>query len=509
VAQFVVVLDVTIVAIALPEIRAELGFSRSGLQWVVSAYTLVFGSFLLLAGRMADLWGRRRIFVAGLALFSGASLACGLSPSPAALLAARAVQGLGAAAVSPSALSSLTAAFPEGEGRERALAAWTAAAAGGGAAGWVLGGVLTDALGWAWVFLVNVPVGALGAALAPRLVAETKDEGAPRRLDLAGALMATAGLTLLVYGLTRAEGTGLGSPTTAGALLASLLLLAAFVLVEYRARHPLVPLRVFRSRGFVGANLVAVWLTATTTPPMFLCTLHAQEVLGLAPAQAGLLFPPFNLSVVAGSLLGPRAARSLGRRGAMATGLLAVAGGALLLLGISPGGGYPSAMLPGFALMGAGLGAASVASTAAGTLAAAEGEQGLASGLLNSAAQVGTALGLAVVVPLSAARSAALSGGVGDPPAAALVGGYESGFLGAAALAAFGALSAFWLLPRDPDRRGEAPEHGPRDGLKDGGAQQGAYRAAPALLGHSGDEPGEGGTPRERAAHHRAEPRER
>lgn len=443
VAQFVVVLDVTIVAIALPAIQEDLGFSSADLQWVVSAYTLVFGGFLMLAGRAADLWGRRLLFMVGLAVFSGASLACGLSASPLALVASRVAQGLGAAIVAPSALSALTATFPEDEGRERALGVWT-----GAAAGWLLGGVLTQGLGWEWVFLVNVPVGALGLALAPVLFGESWDSSAPRRLDVWGAVSLTAGLTLLVYGLTRAEEAGFGTRGTLVALGLSLAFGAAFVLAEGRVRHPLVPLRVLRSRRLTGANLVALALTAATTPPMFLCTLYVQRVLGHTPAEAGLAFPPFNLSVIAGSLLGPRIVGRVGVRFAMVSGLLAIAAGVMLLARVTPEGGYLGHLLPGFVLMGSGLGVASVASTASGTSAVGEDKQGLASGLLNSAAQVGTALGLAALVPLSAARTDSLVAD-GVPPVDALVEGFRAAFSGASGLAVIGALIAAFLLRKE------------------------------------------------------------
>jgi EmrB/QacA subfamily drug resistance transporter len=447
VAQFVVVLDATIVAIALPEIQADLGFSRAGLQWVISAYTLVFGGFLLLAGRAADLWGRRRLFMVGLAVFTGASLACGLVASPLALVLGRIAQGLGAAMVAPSALSSLTAAFPEGEGRGRALGVWTAAAAGGGATGWLLGGLLTGSLGWEWVFFVNLPVGILGVALAPVLVSESRDEMAPPRLDVAGALSVTAGLTLLVYGITRVEEVGLVEPVTLVSLATSVMLLALFVAVDGWVRHPLVPLAVFRSRVLLGANLVALALTASTTPPMLLCTLYVQQVLGFPPAQAGLVFPPFNLAVIGGSLLGPRLVGRLGPRNTMVFGLIAIAAGSACLLGVSPyGGGYLLYLIPAFVLMGTGLGCASVASTASGT-AASEGRlQGLASGLLNSAAQIGTVLGLAVLIPLSASRTENLAETM--PADAALVEGFKLAFLGAVAIAACGIAVATTLTGR-------------------------------------------------------------
>src|SRR5829696_4529311 len=264
-AQFVVVLDVTIVAVALPAIRTGLGFEIADLQWVITAYTLVFAGFLVLAGRLADLHGRRRVFMGGLAVFSLASLGCGLSGSPIALVAARAVQGLGAAAVAPAALATITATIPDGPARRRALGWWTAAAAGGGAAGWVLGGVLTEQLGWEWVFLVNVPVGAAAIALAPRVVPETRAEGSGRRLDVPGAVAITAALALLVLGLTRAETDGVGAPLVLGAVAGGLLLLAAFARIERRAQDPLLPAALLRADGLVGANLVAATLTATTT----------------------------------------------------------------------------------------------------------------------------------------------------------------------------------------------------------------------------------------------------
>jgi EmrB/QacA subfamily drug resistance transporter len=453
VAQFVMVLDATIVAVALPEIQQDLGFSRTGLQWVISAYTLVFGGFLLLAGRAADLWGRRRMFMVGLAVFTGASLACGLAGTPLALLVGRIAQGLGAAIVAPSALSSLTVTFTEGNGRGRALGVWTAAAAGGGATGWLLGGLLAGSLGWEWVFFINLPVGVLGVALAPFLVSESRDQGAPPRLDVAGALSVTAGLTLLVYGITRVEGAGLFSPVTLASLAAAGLLLALFVVVEGRVRYPLVPLGVFRSRELVGANLVALVLTASTTPPMLLCTLYVQQVLGFSPAKAGLVFPPFNLAVIGGSLLGPRLVARLGSRATMVCGLIAIAAGSATLLGVSPHtDGYLMYLIPAFVLMGTGLGCASVASTTSGTAAAEGSLQGLASGLLNSAAQIGTVLGLAILVPLSAARTQDLADTI--PPDVALVEGFRLAFLGGAIIAACGIAIATLLTgqkQREPE----------------------------------------------------------
>jgi MFS family permease len=419
-AQFVVVLDVTIVAVALPAIQRDLGFSAAGLQWVVTAYTLVFAGLLIAAGRAADLHGRRRAFMAGLGLFAAASLACGVARAPGVLVAARAVQGLGAAAVAPAALATITATVPDGPVRQRALGAWTAAAAGGGATGWLLGGVLTEHVGWPAVFLVNVPIGALGVALAPLVVAETRAGARRRRLDVPGALTVTLALALLVLGLTAPA-----PPIAAGALALALALLVAFARIEARAADPLLPPHLLRCARLTAANLVAAALTAATTPPLFLCVLEIQHRLGSSPTRTGLLFVPVNLSVIAGSLVGPRAVRVAGARAAMAAGLALVAAGALWLIG---GGGSLARFLPAFVAMGLGLGCASVASTAVGTTAAGPAREGVASGLLTTAAQVGTVVGLAALVGLATAAgeraafvAAALVAGAGAAAALALV----------------------------------------------------------------------------------------
>jgi EmrB/QacA subfamily drug resistance transporter len=392
-AEFMVVGALAVVAIALPSIGEDLGFSRSGLQWVISAYVLAFGGFLLPSGRGADLWGRRRVFVVGLALFSVASLVCGLSGSAMLLVAARAAQGLGAAVVTPAALSILTGAFPEGEGRSRAVGFWTAAQAGGGASGWIVGGFLTQGLGWEWVFLATVPIGALGVVLAPLLLPESSDPSAPPKLDAAGATTATAGLALLVYGLTRAEEVGLASRSTLGALGLSAALVAAFVSIEARVGHPLVPLGVFRSRDLVGSGLVALAFQATTNAPLLLCIFYLQEVVGLPPARAGFAFVPFNLAVVAGSFLGSRLTGGFGARVTAASGLFTIAAGVFLLTRITPEGGYPGVLLPGFVLMGLGVGLSAVASTTGGTSALGNEKRGLASGLLTVSAEVGYVAG--------------------------------------------------------------------------------------------------------------------
>jgi MFS family permease len=425
-AQFVLVLDVTIVAVALPSLRKGLGFSATGLQWVVSAYVLAFAGFLLLGGRAADLWGRRRLFMIGLAIFAGASAWCGLAGASWELVAARAVQGAGAAVVAPAALSLLTTTFAEGARRERALGVWTAAAAGGGAAGFLLGGVVTQALGWRAVFLVNVPVGVLGLLLSPVLLAERRRPSAAR-LDLTGAVTLTGAMSSLVYALSQVEHAGPGSAGTWLPLAAAALLGGAFVARERRAAHPLIPLDALRRPGLAGASLVAMLLTGVTTPSVLFCILYAQDVLGYPPALAGVTVAPVSVAVVAGSLAGARlaAADRLGAGRAMAAGLLAVGLGSAALSTMEVSGGLPATMVAGFVLSGLGLGVASVASTAMGTAAVPAAAQGLASGVLDTAAQVGTALGLAALVTVASARTGALTPPGARPSAAAVVDGYR------------------------------------------------------------------------------------
>ena len=384
VAQFVVVLDVTIVAIALPAIRRDLGFEPADLQWVLSAYTLTFGGGLLLAGRVADLYGARRAFRSGLLIFAAASFACALAPTAAALIAARAVQGAGAALVAPSALALLVATEPAGAARSRALAIWTAAAAGGGASGWVLGGLITSGPGWEWVFAVNVPIGLAGAALAGRVLPSDDPRG-EGGLDLPGALTFTLGLGAVLLGLSR----GWVLPVGGG-----LLLLILFARIQRRSPNPLLPPGELRRPGLARGSLVALAITGTTSPAMFLAVLHAHTA-------NGLVFAPLNVAVIAGSLASPRVPR------AMPAGLAGIAAGCALLALEAP-------LLPALVVMGAGLGVASVASTRAGV---GDEAQGVASGVLNTAAQFGTAIGLAVIVA----------------PAAAL--GFRWGWLGCAAIA--------------------------------------------------------------------------
>lgn len=444
VAQFIDVLGVTVVVVALPSIRRELGFAGEDLQWVVSVYALVFGGCLLLAGRAADAFGPRRLFMLGLGLFGATSLACGLAPSPLALVIARAAQGLGAATMVPAALALLTAIYPQGSARDRALAVWTAAAAGGGAAGFVLGGLITASLGWEWVFLFNAPIALLGLALAPRLLPATRDAGDRRRLDAWGAVSVTAGLLALIYGLTVAEDAGLASPLTLGTLATGGALIAAFLLLESRVPEPLVPLGIFRRRALVGASVTALALTGTTGAAAVLATSHLQQVLDQSPTATGFVFLPFSLCVVAGSAAGPALIARLGAGPTAACGLLGVGAAMLLFTRISTAGGI-ACLVAGLSLAGASLGWASVAATGAGTAQAGAGEQGLVAGLLNTATQLGTAIGIAVLTTIAAARTDAVSG-AGDAASPALVEGFQSAYVAAAIVALLGALAAAVLL---------------------------------------------------------------
>jgi EmrB/QacA subfamily drug resistance transporter len=438
IAQFVVVLDATIVTSALPAIRQALGFSQAGLQWVFTAYALVFGGLLIFGGRVADLVGRRRTFLIGFGLFTAASAGCALAWSPAALLTARVLQGAGAALISPAALALLTTLSEPGRGRRRAVGWWTAVAAGGGASGWVFGGLITEYAGWRWVFAVNVPLGLVALIIAPRVLPEDQRQTRTSGLDLGGALTATAGLALLVCGLTSAGERGLGRPSSWLPLLLAAVAFVIFVRHEDRTADPLVPLGLLRSRQVAGANLTALTITASTTPAMYLSVLYVQDVLGVSAGRASLLFPAVNLAVIAGSLTGPRLLGRLSARHTALAGFAGIAIGITILMTL-PGGGLPVAqLLSAFALIGAGLGTASVASTQTGTEAANPAYRGVASGVLNSAAQVGTAAGVALLVPLAAAT------------ASSVMTGHRIGFVGACAVALGGAISSLLLPARVP-----------------------------------------------------------
>jgi len=460
VTQFLVVLDVAIVNVALPSIGSALALSQEDLSWVVNAYVLTFGGFLLLGGRTADLLGRRRVFMTGLVVFAAASLAGGLAQSGGQLIAARALQGLGAAIISPAALSIVVATFPEGPERSRAMGVWAAVGGSGGAAGVLLGGVLTGSLGWEWVLWVNVPIALAVVALVPVLIDESRAEGGPRRPDLAGAASATAGLSVLVYALLGANDAGWGSSRTIALFAAAGVLLAAFAWIESRAPAPLVPFRIFRVRALLGANVTALILFGAWFPAVFFISLYLQRVLGYEPLTAGLAFLPLSLGIILSTRVASALATRLGVRSVLPAGLVLMAAGLAWLGQLSPGGSFAKEVLGPSLLLAAGFGLAVVTVFVAAMSGVEKREAGLASGLINTSQQVGGALGLAVLATIATAHTDVAPGGRPSETPAALTEGYQAAFLGAAGLALTAALLALALIPRRaPSRpRGSSEE---------------------------------------------------
>jgi EmrB/QacA subfamily drug resistance transporter len=443
-AQFMVILDVAVVNVALPSMRDGLHFSTTGLQWVVNAYTITFAGFLMLGGRSADLLGRRRVFVAGTALFVVSSLACALADSREMLIGARALQGFGGAIVSPATLAIITSSLPEGPERNRGLAAWGAIGGLGASSGALLGGLLTQSFGWPAIFAINVPVGAAVIALGLRVIPTDKRLAGPRHFDATGAALMTGGLVSLTYGIVRSDALGWGSPVVVGALAAATVLIAAFAFVESRvAEAPLIPLSIFKLRQLRTANLVVVLMYAALFSMFFFITLYLQQVLRDDPIQAGLSFLPITLSVFTGSTLAPRLVARVGVRGTVSAGMLAAAAGLVLLTGIRPGGSYFTLVLPGGILSGIGMGLGLVGSTIAATQGVQRTQSGLASGLLNTSRLFGGALGLAVLSTIAASHSHA---SLGVSNAAALTNGFVAAFEVGAALCVTGAVLAALLL---------------------------------------------------------------
>ncbi len=434
-AQFMVVLDVTIVNVALPDIQQALSFSADNLQWVISAYTLVFGGFLLLGGRAADLLGRRRLFIAGLVLFAVASLAGGLATSAGVLVAVRAIQGLGGAMLSPAALSILTVTFAAGRERNIAMGIWGGLAGLGGTLGVIAGGVLVDSLGWEWVFFVNVPIAAVLVAVTPGIVRESQvvSEG-PRTFDAAGAVLGTAGILALIFGVIRAEPLGWSSPEVVGSLIAAVVLLAAFVAVEARSADPLVPLRLFRSRGLSTATGALALNGAAFLAMFFLTAIFLQQVRGLSALKTGLEFLPMGLAAVVAAVgVTPLVAR-LGTRPVSLGGSLVSAVGLFLLAQAGATGSYVTELLPGLLLFGAGIMGVAVPNQIAAIVDVRHEEAGAASGVVTSGYQVGGVLGLAVITTLSTSNvTDALASGLA--PQQALVEGFHRGLLVAAVFA--------------------------------------------------------------------------
>jgi EmrB/QacA subfamily drug resistance transporter len=452
-AQFMVVLDVSIVNVALPTIKTALGFSDASLQWVVSAYTLTFGGFLMLGGRTADLLGRRRLFMGGMVLFSLASLACGLSGDTAQLIAFRAIQGLGAAIISPAALSLLTTTFREGAERNKALGIWGAIAGMGGAVGVLLGGILVNSVSWEWIFFINVPVGALVIMTSPRLLTESRVEMETRSFDVAGAITVTAGLTLLVYGLVSTDSHSWTSALVLASLFGSLVLLLSFVAIELRAKAPLLPFSIFRLRSLTGANVAGLLLGASIFSMFFLLSLYMQQVLGYSPLKAG-----FSYLLIAGTIIFAAGASQaivtrLGVRRILVTGFILLIAGLLWFARVRVNGSYAVDLAPGFVIAGLGLGFSFVPVQIASLVGVTHERAGVASGLINTSQQVGGALGVAILstITFTQVNSYVKDHATGPPSqslqAHALVSGFHYAFLVGAAMAVIGLVASITLIP--------------------------------------------------------------
>jgi EmrB/QacA subfamily drug resistance transporter len=402
--QFMVVLDIAIVNVALPSIQTDLGFSQENLQWVVSAYALLFGGFLLLGGRVADIVGRRRVFIAGLVVFSSASLLSALAWSDTALIGARALQGLGAALITPAALSILTTTFAEGKERNAALGAWGAVGAFGAVAGVLLGGVLTDWLSWEWVFYVNVPVGVLGLVLAPILLHESRDARV-KSFDVPGAVLVTSGLVLLVFTITQANQYGWSSAETIGLFAGSAVLLAAFLGWESRSAEPLMPFSIFRLRTLVGANIAGVILGTALFAMFLMLTLYMQQVLSYSAMRTGVAYLAVAGTAIFWSALAAQLVTRVGVKPVLVAGMATLTAGLVYFTQVSVGGSYLGDLLPGFLLIGLGLGFSFVPISIAALAGVQPAEAGLASGLFNTTQQIGGALGIAALSTIATTQT--------------------------------------------------------------------------------------------------------
>jgi EmrB/QacA subfamily drug resistance transporter len=450
-AQFMVVLDATIVNVALPSIQRGLHFSTANLAWVINAYTLVFGGFLMLGGRAADLLGRRRLFVAGLILFSVASLFNGLAQSSTMLIIGRGMQGLGGALVSPAALSIIMTTFRDQGERTKALGVWSGIAAGGAAFGLLLGGVLTDLVSWQWIFFVNVPVGVLATLLAGRFVPESRADLGHHSFDLAGATTVTAGLITLVFGIVKAQAWGWGSARTLLVLGAGVVLLAAFVAIEFRSKAPLVRLSVFRTRTISAANAVMLLVASGMFGMFFFASLYVQDILGYSPLRAGFAFLPVTGGIIVGAALAQQLIRRIGVRNVAVAGTSLAAVGLIVLTRVPVHGSYVSDLLVGLIPLSIGMGLTFVPVTLLGTSGVSNDDSGLASGLFNTSQQVGGSLGLAILATLAASQTSSLLHGTHAALAAqfaARVSGYHVAFAAAAVMLGLGALLLAVLLRR-------------------------------------------------------------
>jgi EmrB/QacA subfamily drug resistance transporter len=465
-AQFMVVLDVAIVNVALPSIRTDLNFSQESLQWVITAYAIFFGGFLLLGGRLADLLGRRRLFIAGLALFTVMSLLDGLAWSEGSLIAFRSLQGLGAAMLSPAALSILTTTFREGRERNVALGIWGAASGSGGAAGVLLGGALTSALGWSWIFFINVPAGLLVMALSPALLRESHADLGHRRFDFAGAASITGGLMLLVYALTRATQHGWATAGTIGLLSASAALVGAFFLIELRSQAPLLPLRIFKLRTLTASNVSGLLMGGAIFAQFFLLTLYMQEVLHYSAIKTGVAYIGLTLTIIVFSALAQALVTRLGVRRVLPAGLALSTAALVLFARLPVDGHYWVDLFPAFIISGLGLALAFVPMSIGGLTGVRQADAGIASGLINTTQQIGGAVGVALATTVATTfttRYVNAHDGVDAFSGPALTHGFQIAFYALAVLAGAGAVLAAVMLESKPaetdlDLAGDAVE---------------------------------------------------
>jgi EmrB/QacA subfamily drug resistance transporter len=451
-AQFMVILDVSVVNVALPAIRHALRFTEADLQWVVNAYTVTFAGFLLLGGRAADLLGRRRVFVTGMVVFAGSSLLGGISDSQTLLIIARLAQGLGGAIIAPASLAILTTTFTDPKERNRAIGIWGSMAGAGGAAGVLAGGVITDLLSWRWILFINVPIGVVVAILATRMVAEGNTPHATRNFDFLGALTATGGLSLLVYGIVRTTTTGWGDTGTLALIAGGLVVIGLFLLIEGRfAAAPLMPLRLFTSRSLSAANVIIMTVGGSTFAMWFFYSLYLQQVQRHTPLQAGLIFLPMTVAIILGSQLAGRSVMRFGAKRLLIFGMVVLSAGLLLFTDITAGGSYLTEGLLPSLLVSIGMPFAFIPGTISATSGVPAHEAGLASGVVNTSRMFGGALGLAVLATIATSRTNHDLREVAHPSLAAsnhaLVAGFQLGFSVAAAIGLVGVLVAVFLTP--------------------------------------------------------------
>src|SRR5947208_10621711 len=460
-AQFMVVLDVAIVNVALPSIRTDLHFSQESLQWVITAYSIFFGGVLLLGGRLADLLGRRRLFMVGLALFTVSSLLDGLAWSETSLIVFRSLQGLGAALLSPAALSILTTTFREGRERNLALGIWGAASGSGGAAGVLLGGALVSGLSWSWIFFINVPVGIAVIALSPWLLRESRADLNHRYFDFAGAASITSGLMLLVYGLTRATLNGWATPETIGLLAGAAVLIAAFFVIELRSKAPLLPLRIFRLRTLTASNVSGLLMGGAIFSQFFLLTLYMQQVLHYSALQTGVAYIGLTLTIIAFSAVAQALVTRIGVRRVLPAGLALSTVALVLFARLPVHGSYFSDLFPAFIISGLGLALAFVPMSIGALTGVSQSEAGVASGLINTTQQIGGAIGVAVATTVATtftARYVDTHAGSSAFSGPALTHGFSIAFYVLAGLAAAGAVLSALMLESKPRQTELAPD---------------------------------------------------